>query len=163
MRDLPDIAGCTVVLTPFRPEFAEAYGRWLADPYIQRMAGEEAARPDQILARHEAWTDAADFVEYVVVDRASGLPIGDVSLDFSRGDPRLGVMIGEARFRGTGRAAEAVRLVSELACSRGAHRIIAEIYDFNAGSLTFHERLGFSRARHDAEHGEWICVKPLDG
>jgi RimJ/RimL family protein N-acetyltransferase len=147
---------------PFRPEIIDDYCRWLSDPYIQQMAGEEAASPEQVIARHRAWNESADFVEYIILDREASLPIGDVSLDFSQGTPRLGIMIGESRFRGTGRAAEAVRLISEVARTMGATRLVAEIYDYNDTSLEFHRRLGFSPVRHDIEQTQWVYEKNLD-
>lgn len=161
MLGLCNIVGHKVVLTPFRTDLADAYGRWLADPWIQRMAGEQSASLEKVIARHRAWTECADFVEYIVVDRDTALPIGDVSLDFSRGPPRLGIMIGEPQFRGAGRAAEAVCLIAQFARKLGACSIVAEIYDFNDVSLRFHQRLGFSPVRHDTKNAQWIYEKHL--
>lgn len=161
MLDLCDIVGNNIVLTPFRVEHVEAYCRWLSDPYIERMAGETAASPEQVILRHRDWNQADDFVEYIVCDRDTALPIGDISLDFSKGPPRLGIMIGESPFRGTGRAAEAVRLISQFARELGAERLVAEIYDFNEASLRFHQRLGFLPVAHDAQNTQWIYEKRL--
>jgi len=157
-----DLVGQSVTLTAFREEHAERYAAWLADPYIQRMAGEEAETPEQVIERHRAWTASPTFLEYIVTERQGGTPIGDISLDFAHGDPRIGIMIADPAYRGRGHAAEAFRLVASVARRMGARRIIAEIYDWNDRSMRFHERMGFHRVRHDDALHEWIYEANID-
>jgi RimJ/RimL family protein N-acetyltransferase len=158
---LRDIVGDKIALTPFRTDYVESYCRWLNDPYIERMAGEETASPEQVLLRHRNWSEADDFVEYIICNRDTALPIGDVSLDFSKGPPQLGIMIGEPPFRRTGRASEAVRLIAQFARELGAERLVADIYDFNDASLKFHHRLGFLPVLHDIQNTQWVYEKLL--
>ncbi len=156
MRPPRDLLGERVLLTGFREEHAHSYVTWLADPYIQRMAGEQAESRQQVLDRHRAWSDSTTFLEAIILDRETRAPIGDVSLDFSHGDPRFGIMIGEPSCRRRGYAAEAFELMARLAREMGARLIVAEVYDWNEGSMRFHERMGFRRVRHDDALHEWV-------
>lgn len=156
-----EVVGGAVALVAFREEHADLYAAWLADPYIQRMAGEEPESRDQVIERHRAWSASPTFVEYIVTEREGGKPIGDISLDFAHGEPRIGIMIADPAYRGQGYAADAFRLIARVARQMGARRIVAEIYDWNERSMRFHERMGFCRVRHDDTLREWIYEAQL--
>lgn len=161
MRDLSDLVGERVVLTRFRPEVADTYARWLADPYIQEMAGERSATADEVLERQRTWTQCETFAEYIVLDAATREPIGDASLDLAGPEAKLGIMIGEPAYRRRGCAAEAVQLLCTFAKERGVSAVVAEIYDVNEVSRRFHEKLGFEPVRHDEDGHEWIYKRTL--
>lgn len=156
-----DLVGQRVVLTRFRPEIADTYARWLGDPYIQQMAGEQAATADEVLERQRNWTQCETFAEYIVLDRATGEPIGDASLDFAGPQAKLGIMIGESAYRRRGCAAEAVQLLCGFAEQFGASCVVAEIHDVNEVSRRFHERLGFEAVRYDESAREWVYRRML--
>lgn len=157
MKGLPLLEGARLLLTPFQEQWAPIYARWLDDPYIQSMAGEASESVEQVLMRHKAWADADDFIEYIIVDKASGIPIGDVSLNLAPPLPvRFGIMIAEPEFRGTGRAQEAAQALLAEAARRGLTRIRAEVYDHNQPSLSFHLKLGFRLVEHDHPGHQWI-------
>lgn len=161
MRGLAELQGGRVRLAPFEPAWVEAYVRWLADPYIQSMAGETAESTQQVLTRHRSWTDDPSFVEYIILEKASGVPIGDVSLSFSSTPAKFGIMIGEPAFRGRGFAAEAARLLLDHARERGWLDIVAEVYDHNQSSLDFHLKLGFQLLEHDLPGHQWVLGMKL--
>ncbi|MEM3439438.1 MAG: GNAT family N-acetyltransferase [Candidatus Bathyarchaeia archaeon] len=161
MRGLPDLEGEKVILTAFKEEYAEDYFRWLRDPEILKMAGEESLSLEGVLDRHRRWTDDDKFIEYIIIDKGSGRPIGDVSVDLRGGDAKFGITIAERSFRNRGCATEAFNLIAEYVKGLGVTHLIAEIYDFNTASMKFHEKIGFVRVGHDGERGEWIYRREL--
>ena len=162
MIGLHALHGERVSLLPFREAWANHYARWLADPYVQRMAGERPETPEQVCDRHRRWTQAPCFVEYIIIDRQRALPIGDVSLNAAEPPPKFGIMIGEPAFRGRRFAAEAATLLLDYARAQGWMRIVAEVYDHNELSLRFHQKLGFRLLEHDAAGGQWVLERALD-
>jgi RimJ/RimL family protein N-acetyltransferase len=78
MRDLPLIHGKTIILRPFDPSDAADYSAWLKDEYLRRVVGESQLTPAEVVSKQEEWARDEKMVEYIITDKASGKPIGDI-------------------------------------------------------------------------------------
>ncbi|SIR02049.1 Protein N-acetyltransferase, RimJ/RimL family [Haladaptatus litoreus] len=82
-----------------------------------------------------------------------GEPIGEASLfDIERDHGTIAYWL-DADYRGNGYATEAVSLLLDYAFdTRGLHRVVAKIGDFNDGSQALIERLGFTQEGRLRDH-----------
>ncbi|MGA7476743.1 MAG: GNAT family protein [Thermoplasmata archaeon] len=109
----------------------------------------------------EAWTKGKTF-DLVITVREQGTFAGYVGLevrDRDNGHGRIGYWLARPYWH-QGYGSEAVSAVCEVAFTRlQLHRIDAEVFDFNARSMTLLRRLGFKREGRTREilhrNGRW--------
>ena len=149
---MPQLAGPRTLLRTWRvtdaPVLAAAWG----DPEINEHLSvpkprDPAAARRWISQREQAWTEGRS-VDLAVTDRPSGAVIGEVGLsgfDHARRAALIGWWIA-SRWRGQGRAGEAVRLVADWVLSEGLlEAVMAEIGVDNAASMAVARRAGLRR------------------
>jgi len=159
MRDLPLIHGQRIILRPFAPGDAADYSAWLQDETLRRMVGESRLTPSEVVEKQEVWAGDDKMVEYIIVDKASGRPIGDISLKLENGRPKFGLMIGDQRYREGGYGTEAAEcLMSYAKGVLGTQELYAEIFPFNTESISFHEKLKFSKVGTSVDDKNRDCV-----
>ncbi|WP_242624018.1 GNAT family N-acetyltransferase [Micromonospora kangleipakensis] len=144
----PTLTGERVLLRPFADDDVAAFQAVLADPEVARLTGSPPGDVD--LGRLRAWYGSrnaqTDRLDLAVVDRASGVCVGEVVLNEWDGHNRscnFRTLIGPAgRDRGLG--TEAVRLVIGYGFERlDLHRISLEVFAFNPRARRVYEKVGF--------------------
>lgn len=103
--------------------------------------------------------------QFVLIEQASGMLIGDIGIHFLDTDPEnrqaeIGYTL-DKEYRGNGYATEALKtIIDYLFNTLNKHRIIASIDPINTASIKLVERLGFRREAHFVEsiffHGKWV-------
>ena len=158
MRGLPLIHGKRIILRPFDPGDAADYSAWLQDETLRRMVGEPQLTPSEVVEKQEVWAGDDKMVEYIIADKASGRPIGDISLKLEGGKPKFGLMIGDQRYRDGGYGTEAAEcLMSYAKGVLGIQELYAEIFPFNTKSISFHEKLKFSKVETSVDDKNRDC------
>ena len=149
---VPRLAGPTTLLRPWRVADAPALVAAWRDPEIRHRLrvpkpADEAFAVRWISQRERAWADGRS-VDLAVTDPQSGTVIGEVGLsglDSVRRAAMVGWWVAE-RWRGQGRATEAVRLVVDWALSEGPlEAVMAEIGADNPASLAVARHAGLRR------------------
>ena len=159
MRGLPLIHGKRIILRPFDLSDAADYSAWLQDEYLRRMVGESPLTPSEVVEKQEVWARDDKMVEYIVADKASGRPIGDISLKLEDGKAKFGLMIGDQRYRDGGYGAEAAECFMSYAKDvLGTQELYAEIFPFNTKSISFHEKLKFTKVGTSVDDKNRDCV-----
>ena len=107
----------------------------------------------------------ATWFQFVIIEQASNLLIGDIGIHFLETDiENKQVEIGytlDKEFRGNGYATEALSIIIDyLIDSLHKHRVVASIDPTNEKSIRLVERLGFRKEAHFVEslffHGRWV-------
>ncbi|MEE6271780.1 GNAT family protein [Georgenia sp. MJ206] len=168
----PVLVGERAVLRPFAPDDAAVMAEILRDPELNRLTGSvhstaeaRAAAPD--LDRLRQWygtrNDQPDRLDLAVVDRATGMLVGEVVLndwDPANASCNFRILLGpEGRGRGLG--TEATRLILEHAFATvGLHRVSLGVFAFNPRAQHVYARAGFvvegvEREAHRFD-GEWV-------
>jgi RimJ/RimL family protein N-acetyltransferase len=159
MRDLPLIYYKRIILRPFDPSDAADYSAWLQDEYLRRMVGESRLAPSEVVEKQEVWARDDKMVEYIIADKASGRPIGDISVKLEDGTPKFGLMIGDQQYRDGGYGTEAAEcLMSYAKGVLGMQELYAEIFPFNTRSISFHEKLKFSKVETSVDDKNRVYV-----
>jgi ribosomal-protein-alanine N-acetyltransferase len=159
MRDLPLIHGQRIILRPFAPGDAIDYSAWLQDETLRRMVGESRLMPSEIVEKQEVWAGDDKMVEYIIADKVSGRPIGDISLKLEDGKAKFGLMIGAQRYRNGGYGTEAAEcLISYAKDVLGTQELFAEIFPFNTKSISFFKKLKFSKWGTSVDDKNRDCV-----
>jgi RimJ/RimL family protein N-acetyltransferase len=159
MRNLPLIHGKRIILRPFDPSDADDYSAWLQDEYLRRMVGESRLTPSEVVEKQEVWARDDKMVEYIIADKGSGMPIGDISVKLEDGRSKFVLMIGDQRYRDGGYGTEAAEcLMSYAKRVLGTQELYAEILPFNTKSISFHEKLKFSKVGTSVDDKNRDCV-----
>lgn len=162
-----------LLLRRFEPADLPAMVAYRSDPGVARY---QSWTPDWSMTDAEAFLaedqatqlgTAGAWTQVALVERASGVLVGDVALHFVAAQPdtvELGVTLAPAH-QGRGLAGEALRAVIEwLFAAHGTHRVLAQADARNAAVRRLFERLGL---RQEAElreadfwKGEWttLCI-----
>jgi RimJ/RimL family protein N-acetyltransferase len=159
MRNLRLIHGKRIILRPFDLSDAADYSAWLQDESLRRMVGESRLTPSEVIEKQEAWARDNKMVEYIIADKASGRPIGDINVKLDDGKPKFGLMIGDQRYRNGGYGTEAAEcLMSYAKDVLGTQELYAEIFPFNTKSISFHEKLKFTEMGTSVDDKNRDCV-----
>ena len=153
-----------LTLRPFIAADFEAIYAMRSDAEVVRYLYEEPMSPEEareLLARRiaaTAWASEGDWLGAAVVERASGLTVGDVGLYWVSERDRT-AEVGftfDPRYQGRGFATEAAGALVDWAFSAaGMHRVIGRAEARNAASARVLEKLGMRREAHLVEN-EWV-------
>jgi RimJ/RimL family protein N-acetyltransferase len=142
----------------------EAMYAMRSDAEVARFLYEEPFSPEQTrdsLTRKiaaVAWATEGDWLGAAVVERSSGLTVGDVGLRWVSERDRTAEIgfIFDPRCQGKGFATEAARALVDWALTDGGiHRIIGRTEARNVASARVLEKLGMRREAHLVEN-EWV-------
>lgn len=156
------------ILRPFRPTDAEAAFTWFRDPEVMRFI---PSGPDETLEqssarviRYIAHQEAHGFSKWIVLDRESGVPIGDAGFvmlpDGHR--PELGYRFAREAW-GRGLATEVAHRWIEVAAPWfGFSRIHAFALAENLASRHVIEKVGFTFSKEEELYGVKVPLYTLD-
>ena len=142
------IEGVRVALRRMTTGDTDTVLRMRSDPTVLAQLFSDAPPTRDGHVRWLAQIDAdGDRHEFMIVERASGRPVGITGLsqiDRRHRRAEYGVLIGEADARGRGLAAEASRLLLRYAFGDlGLHRVFLHVLADNEPALHLYGRLGF--------------------
>ncbi|MFD0892842.1 GNAT family N-acetyltransferase [Luteolibacter ambystomatis] len=155
-------------LRPFQASDATASFAWFSDPEVMRFIpngrDETLEQTSARVARYMAHQEAHGFSKWIVIDRASGRPVGDagfVMLPDGR-RPELGYRFARPWW-GRGLATEVSRRWIEVASPWfGFTRIHAFALPENQASRHVMEKVGFTFAAEEALYGVKVPLYSLD-
>lgn len=158
-------------LRPFTPGDASAAYAWFSDPAVMRYTPTGPDRSldetERRLARFVSHQNEHGFSKWIVLDRASGYPIGDAGLmvmpDYGFID--FGYRLAPAAW-GRGLATEAASAWIDAAFHHfGLESLTAFAHPENAASLRILAKLGFVEQRRDVIQGMesviFLLVRPI--
>ncbi len=157
MKPLPLIEGELVRLESFAPEHVFIYHKWLQDPYITKMIGlaNKAITLEELIGMLDFSENAEHITHFLVFDRKTSLPIGDVGFECikPRNSAESSIMIAEPDLRNKGYGSEAYKLLIDYGFNDlHLQRIASQVLFFNLPSIKLHKKLGFSEyGRYGAE------------
>jgi len=159
-------AGTLVALRAREPEDAERFVAWHSDP--ETMLWWDRTYPPvpvEAMAARIAGSGAPSFAEhlYSIVALDTGAHIGGCALFSVSAEHRhaaLGMMIGDAAYRGRGYGTDAVRTLCQLAFERmNLVRVTLTVFPENVAGRRAYERCGFVeegvQRRAAWKHGAW--------
>ena len=153
-----------LTLRPFTAADFEAVYAMRSDAEVARYLYEEPLSPEDaqgVLTRRmgkTSWTREGDWLTAAVVERASGITVGDVALGWLSERDRSAEIgfIFDPRRQGKGFATEAARAMVDWAfTTAGIHRVIGRTEARNGASARVLEKLGMRREAHLVEN-EWV-------
>jgi RimJ/RimL family protein N-acetyltransferase len=143
------LVGPRCYLSPCAPEDAELWARWETDLRVALPLGDEAytvSTPQKALAWIEQASRAGDPV-FTIVANEGDVPIGRCLLFGVNQVDRsamLGILIGEAEYRGQGYGTEALRLLLDYAFNLlNLHSVMLGTFAFNVAARRCYEKAGF--------------------
>lgn len=160
------IAGELVGLRAREPEDAPLFHAWNSDPDTMRW-WDRIYPPLAVALQAErlrtAPSPSYDEPSFTIVDLATGAAIGWCGLHHVSADHRhaeLGVMVGDAGYRGRGYGADATRTLCRFAFDRmNLARVTLVIFPGNTGARRTYEHVGFVtegvQRRAHWKRGEW--------
>jgi ribosomal-protein-alanine N-acetyltransferase len=147
---MPEIATARFILRDLRQEdITNRYLEWFLDPAAQRHI--TAAAHTQTLAQLRDYlaerTGRRDVLFLGIFDRTTGVHIGNVKyepVDAENGYAVMGILIGDAAYRGQGVAGEVIVASSRwLQANGGIREILLGVHRDNAAAIHAYERVGF--------------------
>jgi len=153
-----------LTLRPFAPEDFDALHAMRGSPDVVRYLYEEptsAGETREVLNRRIArtsWAKEGDWLAAAVVERESGVTVGDVALFWVSERDRTAEIgfIFDPRHQGKGFATEAARALVDWAFgTAGMHRVIGRTEARNIASNRVLEKLGLRLEANFVEN-EWV-------
>jgi RimJ/RimL family protein N-acetyltransferase len=153
-----------LTLRPFVESDFDAVYAMRSDPEVALYLYQGPLSSDETRSRLErnmalsAWTAEGDWLSAAVVERATGLTVGDLAFHWVSERDRTAEVgfVFDARHQGRGFATEAARALLEWAFgSAGFHRVIGRTEARNAASARVLEKLGMRLEAHFVEN-EWV-------
>lgn len=167
----PTLFGELVQLRPVSRAEAPILHALMFDPEVSRLTGSvhsdgEASDEKWTLAQlekvYERWAAADDRIVWVIVERETGLVVGETVLnDLDEGNRSCGFRIWISGASGRGLGSEATRLaVGHAFDDQGLNRVELEVFDFNPRARHVYEKVGFqhegTRRQALRYNNEWI-------
>jgi len=152
-----------LTLRPFVSGDFESFHAMRADEEVARYLYQGPLSPDEsrdLLNRKiagPAWRAEGDWLSAAVVERESGLTIGDIALCWVSERDRTAEIgfVFDPRHQGKGFATEAARALVDWAFGAGFHRVTGRLEARNAASARVLEKLGMRLEAHFVEN-EWV-------
>ncbi|MDT0569815.1 GNAT family protein [Streptomyces sp. DSM 3412] len=144
----PVLTGERALLRPFTEDDATVMARILADPEVLRLTGSatEEFGPDRLRAWYGSRGAQNDRLDLGIVDRASGVLVGETVLndwDEANRSCCFRILIGPGG-RNKGLGTEAVRLtVGHAFEGLGLHRVSLYVFTHNPRARRAYEKVGF--------------------
>jgi RimJ/RimL family protein N-acetyltransferase len=148
MTGLETIVGERITLRAFKDDDAYIYASWLEDEDLCIIVNEKKRSAENVKEYQRKLTYNPNFIEYIVVDNKTGLPIGDISINLENRNsaglrPTWGLMLGSLEYRHGGYGSEAGRLLFKFAREKiGLTEIYGEVFPQNQIALDFDKKLG---------------------
>jgi RimJ/RimL family protein N-acetyltransferase len=125
------------------------YLDWLHDPDANRFI-ESARQPPTMQQLKEYIAEREireDVIFLAIMDRSSELHVGNIKfepIDLNRGYAVVGILIGDASFRGRGVAAECLLACGAwLASNVGVRQLVLGVHRENGAAIRAYEKVGF--------------------
>lgn len=150
MKGLETIVGDRITFRPFREEDAGIYASWLEDEELCLIVNEKRRSIEEVKEYQKALTDNPFFIEYMIVNNMTGLPIGDICINLENQNsaglrPTWGLMLGSPEYRHGGYGSEAGRLLFKFAREKMAMcELFGEVFLQNRIALDFDTKLGMT-------------------
>ena len=153
-----------LTLRPFVADDFDALHETRSDPEVVRYLYEEAFSPSETRVALEKkmaateWNAEGDWIGPAVVERESGLLVGDVGMNWRSERDRTAEVgfIFDPRHQGKGFATEAAGALIDWAfTTANMHRVIGRCEARNAASARVLEKLGMRLEAHLVEN-EWV-------
>jgi RimJ/RimL family protein N-acetyltransferase len=153
-----------LTLRPFVESDFEAIYAMRSRPEVVRYLYEEPASREQAQTRlarsmaDAAWSNEDDWFSVAVVERSSGLTVGDLAFHWVSERDRTAEVgfVFDPRHQGKGYATEASAALVDWAFSTaGMHRVIGRTEARNTASARVLEKLGMRLEAHFVEN-EWV-------
>lgn len=144
------IAGERIFLRPIQISDATAeYGGWINDPQVVRFTESRFRKVTVAEVRAyvaaEIKKDGTSF--FAIVDQDTKKHVGNIKVhrvDQRHQSAEISLLIGDKSFWGKGVGSEAIRLMTEFAFTKlGLHKLIANCYANNLGSIKAFQKAGF--------------------
>ena len=143
----PVLTGDLVTLRVLTGADQDAIMAMYRDPDVRRLTGSHGVIDPAVgLAWLASRADQADRLDLAVVERATGVCVGEAVLnDWDPANQACNFRIAlDARVHGRGLGTEATRLIVGYGFERlGLHRISLEVYAFNPRARRAYEKVGF--------------------
>lgn len=167
----PTLVGDLVTLRPATRADAVALHRLMCDREVSRLTGSVNSDAElevqpwslvQLEKVYERWAAADDRIVWVIVERETGLVVGETVLnDLDEGNRSCGFRIWISGASGRGLGSEATRLaVGHAFDDQGLNRVELEVFDFNPRARHVYEKVGFqhegTRRQALRYNNEWI-------
>jgi RimJ/RimL family protein N-acetyltransferase len=142
-----------VILTPYRKIHVEIYHRWMMDPELLEATASEPLTLNEEYENQQSWRDDPNKVTFIINDRETKKPVGDVNLFLHQDDknvPEINIMIAESSSRKKGLAQQA--LAGMILFARDVLQVkqcIAKIDHKNIPSIKLFTKLGFTQTSKD--------------
>lgn len=174
-RPLPRIEGERVILRPITMEDTPLIVKWRNTDSVRQNF---IYRGPFTAEGHTHWMNtrvaAGEVVQYMILERESGTPVGsvyfrDINPDYRSAE--YGIFIGEAAGRGKGIGSETARLFTAFGFETlGLHRISLRLLSDNVRARKSYENAGFEvegvfrdMVRLDGEYRDVIFMAKLSG
>jgi RimJ/RimL family protein N-acetyltransferase len=153
-----------LTLRPFVESDFDAVYAMRSDPEVALYLYQGPLSEEETRSRLErnmalsAWTAEGDWLSVAVVERATGLTVGDLAFHWVSERDRTAEVgfVFDSRHQGKGFATEAARALVEWAFgSGGFHRVIGRTEARNLASARVLEKLGMRLEAHFVEN-EWV-------
>jgi RimJ/RimL family protein N-acetyltransferase len=153
-----------LTLRPFVESDFDAVYAMRSDPEVALYLYQGPLSADETRSRLErnmalsAWTAEGDWLSVAVVERATGLTVGDLAFHWVSERDRTAEVgfVFDPRHQGKGFATEAASALVEWAFGVGGfHRVIGRTEARNVASARVLEKLGMRREAHFVEN-EWV-------
>ena len=152
-----------LTLRPFEEGDFDALFAMQSDPEVARYLYLEPRTLEETqvhLGRKiagNAWNAEGDWLSCAAVERASGVVVGDIALNWLSAEHKtaeLGFIV-DPRHQGKGYATEASRPIVDWVFAQGFHRVIGRAEARNTASARVLEKLGMRLEAHLVEN-EWV-------
>jgi RimJ/RimL family protein N-acetyltransferase len=171
MKYFKKLVGMRVYLSPINTDDVEIFTKWLNDHDVSSNLGGMFAQMISLNSEKKSLEGlASEGQNYAIVLLENDTMIGDISLhridEISRA-AEVGLLIGEAEYRGKGYGAEALRLILDYGFkTMNLHNIMLLVHSNNEQAIACYKKVGFRKfgSRREARFtdGKYIDDEYMD-
>jgi RimJ/RimL family protein N-acetyltransferase len=149
---VPRLVGERIVLREFMKEDIEHIRKWVNDPSVVDYLSDAFLYPHTLNETERFVNEILDGKSqirgFVIVEKDSGAYIGQlglVNIDWKNRVGEMGIVIGNADYRGRGYGTEAIRLLQDFVFRRlNLNRLELTVYEDNAAAQRCYRKCGFN-------------------